>query len=83
MSSSQALVGFDREQSHANANDDAPGLRIAALEAQLESHEPVIAAALLVAAAFRLRDEEGLINTLRLLTQALGGLERMATADAS
>ncbi len=83
MSSSQALVGFDREQSHANGNDDAPGLRVAVLEAQLESHEPVIAAALLVATAFRLRDEEGLINTLRLLIQALGGLERMATADAS
>lgn len=83
MSSSQALAGFDLEQSHANANDDAPGLRLAALEAQLQAQEPVIGAALLVAAAFRLRDEEGLIATLRLLAQALGGLEQGGAVDAS
>lgn len=83
MSSSQALVGFDREQSHANANDDAPQARVAELEARLQAQEPVIGAALLVAAAFRLRDEEGLIATLRLLAQALGGLEIGAAADAS
>lgn len=80
MSSSQALVGFDREQSHANANDDEPQARIAELEARLQAYEPVLGAAVMVVAAFRLRDEAGLIDTLRLLAQAVSELE---TQDAA
>jgi hypothetical protein len=37
--------------------------------------EPVVAAAVLAVTSFRLRDEAGLIDTLRLLTEAVAGLE--------
>jgi hypothetical protein len=44
--------------------------RNAGLRAELDEVEPVISAALLVATAFRLRDQEGLLSALRLLVEA-------------
>ncbi|MGF1562940.1 MAG: hypothetical protein ACFB3T_12265 [Geminicoccaceae bacterium] len=43
-----------------------------------EPHEPVIGAALLVATAFRLRDERGLITALRALVDAVDRFEKAA-----
>ncbi len=43
--------------------------------------EDVIGAAVLVATAFRLRDEDALILTLRRLTDAVDALEEAATAE--
>jgi hypothetical protein len=75
MNSSQALVGFDRPLAPANANDADLAQRRAHLEAELRATEPVVAAAVLVVTSFRLRDEASLIDTLRLLTEAVVGLE--------
>jgi hypothetical protein len=75
MNSSQALVGFDRPLTPANANDADLAQRCARLEAELRAMEPVVAAAVLVVTSFRLRDEAGLIDTLRLLTESVVGLE--------
>jgi hypothetical protein len=83
MSSSQALVSFDWQLAPANANQEEPSAHRAALEAELAALEPVVSAAVLVAAAFRLRDEAGLIDTLRLLTKAVRGLEERSTAGES
>jgi hypothetical protein len=44
--------------------------RNAQLRAELDEVEPVITASLLVATAFRLRDQEGLLSALRLLVEA-------------
>ena len=41
----------------------------------------MIGAAILVATAFRLRDEAGLIETLRLLAQAVAALEERRPRD--
>jgi hypothetical protein len=71
MNSSQALVGRDHSFAPANCNTRDPWLRLAQLEAKLEAQEPVIGAAILAAAAFRLRDEAGLIETLRCLANAV------------
>ena len=82
MNRSQALVSFDQRLSPANGNEEAPWARLARIEAELQAHEPVLGAAVMVVAAFRLRDEAGLIDTLRLLAQAVGGLEAQdAAAD--
>jgi hypothetical protein len=43
--------------------------------------ENVVGAAVLVATAFRLRDEDALILTLRRLTDAVDALEAMAEAE--
>lgn len=72
-------------------NDNAPGLHEAphifyrleeagALAAGAEPHviEGILTAAILSVAAFRLRDEEGLITSLRRLSDALDALERAA-----
>ena len=75
MNSSQALVGFERPLTPANANDADLAQRCAQLEAELRATEPVVAAAVLVVTSFRLRDEASLIDTLRLLTEAVAGLE--------
>jgi hypothetical protein len=40
------------------------------LRAELDEVEPVITASLLVATAFRLRDQDGLLSALRLLVEA-------------
>ena len=67
-------------------NDNAP---IAALEDELKAHlstahaENVVGAAVLVATAFRLRDEDALIMTLRRLTDAVDALEVEAEAEAA
>lgn len=76
MSSSRALApGTDWQLAAANANEAASAERCAALEAELAALEPVASAALLVTTAFRMRDEAGLIETLRLLTQAVAEIE--------
>jgi len=46
--------------------------------ANARGEEQVIAAAVLVATAFRLRDEEALVTMLRRLTAAVGKLEQAA-----
>ena len=43
----------------------------------------MVGAAILAAASFRLRDESSLIDTLRLLTEALAGLEEHELRAAS
>lgn len=76
MSSTRALAPRqDWQLAAANTNEAASAERCAALEADLAALEPVMAAALLVTTAFRLRDEAGLIETLRLLTDAVSGVE--------
>lgn len=44
--------------------------------------ESVIGAAIMVATAFRMRDESGLIAALRLLTDVVDELEQAEPADA-
>jgi hypothetical protein len=44
-------------------------------EQELAEVEPIVSAALLVSSAFRMRDEAGLIATLRLLTSAVAAWE--------
>jgi hypothetical protein len=46
---------------------------------ELREVEPVIGAAVLVATAFRLRDQRGLISALRLLVRATTWLEERRT----
>jgi len=82
MNSLQALVGRDHP-AHANGNSPDPWQRLAQLEAELEAQEPVVGAAIMAATAFRLRDESGLIETLRRLAQAVAAHEELAElADA-
>ena len=75
MNSSHALVGRDHVFAPANGNVRDPWQRLAALEADLATQEPVIGAAILVATAFRLRDEVGLIESLRCLAGAVAAHE--------
>ena len=66
-------------------NDNAP---ISALEDEIKAHlstehlEAVVGTAVLVATAFRLRDEDALIMTLRRLAEAVDALEAEAVSDA-
>ncbi len=53
-----------------------PAELCARLRTELAELEPVVSAAALAATAFRLRDEEGLVAALRVLTEALDELER-------
>ena len=76
MSRSTALACADWQALPANSNDADPGAALAALRATLVAQEPVVGAAVLVATAFRLRDEGGLITALRSLTHAVRELER-------
>lgn len=55
--------------------------RLAAREAELHEQEPVIGAAVLTVAAFRLRDEAGLIEALRGLARALADHEAARAGD--
>ena len=80
MNSSQALVGHDHPFTPANANARDPWARLARLEAEIEAQEPVIGAAILAATAFRLRDEVGLIETMRCLTDAVAAHEAAAAS---
>jgi hypothetical protein len=50
-----------------------------ALRAELDEVQPVITAAVLAATAFRLRDQRGLISSLRLLVRAMTWLEDRRT----
>ena len=81
MNSSQALVGRDHPFAPANTNTRDPWQRLAQLEAELGAQEPVIGAAILAATAFRLRDEAGLIETLRCLAHAVAAHEAGAARD--
>jgi hypothetical protein len=83
MNGSQALVSLDRQLTPANGNESDPARRCTELEAELRALEPVVGAAILAAASFRLRDESSLIDTLRLLTEALAGLEEHELRAAS
>ena len=83
MNSSQALAAPDWQPTvAANTNDaaDAAG-RLGALQGELAAQQPVVSAALLVVTAFRMRDEAGLLDTLRLLTDAVLGLEQRRARD--
>lgn len=66
-------------------NDNAP---ITALEDEIKAHlstehlESVVGSAVLVATAFRLRDEDALIMTLRRLAEAVDALEAEAESEA-
>lgn len=83
MSSSPALANPDWQLAAANANEATARDCPAALQAELAALEPLVSAAVLVTTAFRLRDEAGLIQTLRLLADAVKGLEaRRARAAA-
>lgn len=57
------------------AGCDSRGL-IARLREELVELEPVVSAATLATVAFRMRDEAGLVTTLRALTEAIEELER-------
>ena len=81
MNGSQAALGFDRQLTPANANHEDPSQRVAQLEADLQAQEPVIGAAILVATSFRLRDEASLVDTLRLLAQAVPRLEEQQARE--
>lgn len=81
MNSSHALVGRDHPFAAANCNTRDPWPRLARLEAALEAQEPVVGAAILAATAFRLRDEAGLIETLRCLANAVAAHEVSAARD--
>lgn len=80
MSSSSALVQFDRQLSAANANADLVERNVQ-LTAELDALEPVIGAAVMVVTAFKLRDENSLIDTLRLLTRAVTAWEDERAAE--
>jgi hypothetical protein len=75
MNSPQALAASDWQPVAANANDIEAMGRLETLQAELTAQEAVMSAALLVTTAFRLRDEAGLIETLRRLTNAVAALE--------
>jgi hypothetical protein len=75
---------------HADFRDAAPLAREAreagcptatAEREELNALDPLVSAALLVASAFRLRDESGLIATLRLLTNAVAAWESQQAPD--
>jgi hypothetical protein len=83
MSSSPALATPDWQLAAANANEVASCSQHAALQAELATLEPLVSAAVLVTAAFRLRDERGLVQTLRLLTDAVNGLEVRRAREAA
>ena len=74
---------------HADFRDAAPLAREAgcptatAEREELTALDPLVSAALLVASAFRLRDESGLIATLRLLTNAVAAWESQQAPDSA
>lgn len=82
MSSPEALVSFDWQPTPANGNEQGPRSG-AGLSAESATVEPVVSAAVLVATAFRLRDEDGLIETLRLLTAAVSAFEARHQPEAA
>jgi hypothetical protein len=83
MHGSHALVARDHQFVPANSNQQDDGCRVAMLEAVLAAQEPVIGAAILTAAAFRLRDENGLIETLRRLSQAVANHEAVVAQEVA
>lgn len=70
-----ALACLDWQPAPANSNQGDLAQRCLQLEAELAAVEPVMSAAVLVVTAFRLRDEAGLTDTLRLLTESLAAFE--------
>jgi hypothetical protein len=83
MHGSHALVARDHQFVPANGNKRDDHRRMAAMEAALAAQEPVIGAAILTAAAFRLRDEHGLVETLRRLSQAVANHEELAAQEVA
>jgi hypothetical protein len=84
MSSSPAPAPSpDWQRAAANTNEAASAERCAALEAELAAVEPLVGAAILVTTAFRMRDEAGLIATLRLLTAAVRAVEERRARDGA
>lgn len=83
MSSSPALAASDWQAAAANTNDAAPCDRFALLQGELAALEPLVSAAVLVTTAFRLRDEAGLVETLRLLTTVVSDLEERRAREES
>ena len=81
MNGSQAALSFDRRLTPANANHEDPAQRMAELQAVLQAQEPVVGAAILVATSFRLRDEASLVDTLRLLAQAVARFEEQQASE--
>jgi hypothetical protein len=76
MLSSHALI--DVERSPAPANCNRPGARPPVGQPAADGAaglEAVMSAAVLVATAFRLRDEQGLMESLRLLVGTLDEVE--------
>lgn len=76
MNSSQALATPDWQPVAANSNEAGTDARAALPPAALAAQEAVLAAAVLVATAFRLRDEAGLVATLRRLADAVDAWEK-------
>lgn len=52
----------------------------AQLREEIQETEPVVTAAVLTCCAFRMRDEAGLVEALRALSQAVDALERSRAA---
>lgn len=64
-----------------SANDDTPpDAVITRLQDELAELEQVVTAGVLVTAAFRLKDERGLVITLRKLAAAIDRLEKLRDA---
>ncbi|SNB62726.1 hypothetical protein SAMN07250955_103173 [Arboricoccus pini] len=77
LSSNDILNEFDA------ANDDGrrPGEIATWLREEISELQPVVTAAVLVTAAFRLKDERGLVVALRRLATAVDVLETQRECD--
>ncbi|MFO1038894.1 MAG: hypothetical protein U1E45_18795 [Geminicoccaceae bacterium] len=81
MTASTPLLELDWPVSPvANDNVEAQQ-RCVVLEADLQALEPMIGAAVLVTTAFRLRDDDGLVASLRHLTDAVEAWETRNRQD--
>lgn len=73
-----------RDATSAGRGPREAGCPVATAEREeLAAAEPVLSAAVLVASAFRLRDEGGLIATLRLLANAVASWEAQQTIEGA
>ena len=77
---SALLAQFKDVPACARSTEAAPA---SLAEQELSELEPIVSAALLVTSAFRMRDEPGLIATLRLLTGAVSAWETRQTEPAN
>ncbi|MDX6751005.1 hypothetical protein SH611_14375 [Geminicoccaceae bacterium 1502E] len=86
MTTTNLAFGIDWHLPCDVANSEVPGteelLRTCTrLREELAELEGVVSAAVLAATVFRLRDEAGLIDAMRGLTEAVAGLERRRPAE--